>query len=124
MTLTRWPALIAALFMILGGLGPQKTPAAVQTGDSSPHRALINQYCVSCHNERLKTGGLALDTVSVENVSQNPEVWEKVVRKVRGRIMPPVGRPRPDENSYDAFASYLETSLDRAAALQPAASGG
>jgi mono/diheme cytochrome c family protein len=92
---------------------PQQTPTA------SPQRALLNQYCVGCHNDRLKTAGLALNAVSVENVDQNPEVWEKVIRKVRARSMPPVGIPRPAEASYDALASYLETSLDRVAAAKP-----
>jgi len=69
----------------------------------------------------VKSGGLALDTVDVDHVDQNAVVWEKVVRKIRARAMPPPGpgRPRPDDASYDAFLSYLETSLDRAAALSP-----
>jgi hypothetical protein len=83
------------------------------------HREVINRYCVSCHNDRLKRGGLALDTVAAHDVGQNPEVWEKVLRKVRARQMPPVGLPRPDEATYQATISSLEQSLDRAAAAQP-----
>ena len=85
----------------------------------SPQVAVINQYCLGCHNDKLKTGGLTLTTASVENVDQNPELWEKVLRKVRARYMPPIGLPRPDERSYDALVSYLETSLDREAAAKP-----
>jgi cytochrome c551/c552 len=86
---------------------------------SAAHRNVISRYCVSCHNDSLKTGGLALDTVAAREVGQNPEVWEKVVRKVRARQMPPVGMPRPDDATYEAVISYLERSLDRAAAAKP-----
>jgi mono/diheme cytochrome c family protein len=86
---------------------PQPVSAA-----SSQH-ALINQYCIACHNGKLKTAGLALDTVNLENVGQNPEVWEKVLHKVRARYMPPAGLPRPDEKTYQSLVSYLETSLDQ-----------
>jgi len=86
---------------------------------ASPQRALINQYCVGCHNAKLKTGGLVLDTVNVENTSQSPDVWEKVLHKVRARYMPPAGLPRPDEKAYDSLISYLETSLDQASAAKP-----
>ena len=60
-----------------------------------------------------------LSAADVERVSDNPEVWEKVISKLRARYMPPVGRPRPDEATYDNMVSYLETSLDRAAAANP-----
>ena len=89
----------------------QSTPASV-----SSQQALIDRYCVTCHNERLQTGGLALDTLDLSNVGEHAEIWEKAVRKVRGGIMPPIGRPRPDEAAYDGFASWLETELDQAAA--------
>ena len=82
-------------------------------------RALINQYCVTCHNDKLKTGGLVLDNVNVENVGQNPDVWEKVLHKVTSRYMPPPGVPRPDEKAYQSFVSYLETSLDQVSAAKP-----
>jgi hypothetical protein len=85
----------------------------------SPQRALINQYCAGCHNERAKTGGLALNSLDPEKPGDNPEVWEKVVRKLRARTMPPAGAPRPAESGYDALVSSLETSLDRLAAAAP-----
>ncbi len=74
----------------------------------------IKQYCTGCHNQSAKIGGLALDTIAAENVTQHPEVWEKVVRKLRARYMPPAGLPRPDERTYDALVASLETSLDSA----------
>lgn len=87
--------------------GKQDSPPSI-----SSQRALINQYCVPCHNQRAKTGGLALDNVDVLKVGDHPEVWEKVVQKLQGNLMPPQGRPRPDAAAYSGFLSYLETSLD------------
>ncbi len=92
--------------------------AAQQSGDS-PERELLDRYCVSCHNDNLRTAGLALDTMDVASVGEGAEVWEKVVRKLRAGMMPPVGRPRPDRESYVSLTSYLETELDRAAASNP-----
>src|SRR5205814_7354357 len=82
----------------------------------SPQRALLDKYCVTCHNERLKTGGLMLDKIDVEDVAGHADVFEKVVRKLRSGAMPPPGLPRPDTNG---FATWLETALDRAAAVKP-----
>ena len=79
-------------------------------------RALLDQYCVTCHNERLRTADLALDTLDVDNVGMAPQVWESVVRKLRAGAMPPLPRPRPDAATYDAFAGWLEAELDRDAA--------
>jgi mono/diheme cytochrome c family protein len=95
----------------------------LQAEPSSPHassqRALLDRYCVTCHNENLKTGGLALDKMDVEKVSDRAEVWENVVRKLRTGAMPPAGLPRPDKAAYDSLATYLETALDSAAAAKP-----
>ena len=86
---------------------------------SAPHLALVEEYCVTCHDEEEKKGGLALDLISAD-VAEHQESREKVVRKLRARQMPPVGRKeRPDEATYDATVSYLETALDRAAAAHP-----
>ena len=82
----------------------------------SPNRAFLNRYCVTCHNEKLQTAGLLLDKIDVENLTENAPTWEKVVRKLSARQMPPVGVPRPEESAYDSFATYLEIQLDRAAA--------
>src|ERR1700676_892493 len=83
--------------------------------NASPERALLDRYCVTCHNEKLKTAGLMLDKMDVEKVPENAEVWEKVVRKVRTSAMPPAGLPRPDKATYDSLATYLETTIDHAA---------
>ena len=98
--------------------GSQAQPP-VASAPQGPHVALTNRYCVSCHSDRLKTGGLALQTVAAHEVADNLEVWEKVLRKVRARQMPPIGLPRPDEAGYEAAIASLETALDRAAAAAP-----
>jgi Protein of unknown function (DUF1592)/Protein of unknown function (DUF1588)/Protein of unknown function (DUF1585)/Protein of unknown function (DUF1587)/Protein of unknown function (DUF1595)/Cytochrome C oxidase, cbb3-type, subunit III len=86
---------------------------------AAPHMALVDEYCVACHDEFEKKGNLALDSIDAD-VAKHPDVWEKVVRKLRARQMPPVGRKeRPDEATYDTTIAFLETALDRAAAHQP-----
>src|SRR5262245_25315034 len=95
-----------------GAASPQQS-TGTSAAPVGTHRAMLNQYCVGCHNQQMKTGGLALNAVDVDDVSKNPDVWEKVARKLRARAMPPAGRPRPEEGAYNAFVSYLETSLDR-----------
>ncbi len=82
-------------------------------------RATLDRYCTGCHNSTLKTGGLALDDASAGEPAAHPEIWEKVVRRLRVRSMPPAGLPRPDESTYQALIAQLETSLDRAAAAHP-----
>jgi mono/diheme cytochrome c family protein len=82
-------------------------------------RALVDEYCLSCHDSDKKKGGLALDTITADDVTRHPDVWEKVVRKLRARQMPPIGKDRPDEATYDAVVASLESTLDRAASAHP-----
>jgi mono/diheme cytochrome c family protein len=105
LTASRWALLFAAAVT---------APAAIP-----PERAVVNQYCVGCHSSKMKAGGLALDAVNADTVSQHTDVWEKVVRKLRARYMPPAGLPRPDEATYNAAVTSLEMSLDSAAAAKP-----
>ncbi len=79
----------------------------------------VQQHCVACHSSSNKAGGLALDAVSKQAIDRHPEVWERVVRQLRARQMPPVGQKRPDERSYEAVSLGLEATLDRAAAARP-----
>src|SRR5262245_9903058 len=95
---------------------PQAATSATATG---PAGDLINRYCVTCHNSRLKTAGLTLDRLDLQHVGDNAEQWEKVVTKLRTGEMPPPGRPRPDAGSYRAVAAALEHELDAAAADRP-----
>ncbi len=97
-------------------------PAAHAAGqpEASPDaRALLDQYCVACHNDRLQTAGLLLDHADVGHIGADGATWEKVVRKVRSGAMPPAGRNRPDEHVLDAFVAWLESELDREAATHP-----
>ena len=71
-------------------------------------RELVQKYCVTCHSDRAKTGGLTLESLDPENTAQHAEVWEKVVRKIRGGMMPPQGMPRPETATLEAFAATLE----------------
>jgi mono/diheme cytochrome c family protein len=98
--------------------GPTQGSAQGPT-QGSAHGVLINQYCVTCHNQRAKTGGLALDTLSLSNIPAGAETWEKVIRKVRGGQMPPAGMPRPPQAGLDALVAHLETSIDKAAFASP-----
>ncbi|MYK89309.1 MAG: hypothetical protein F4018_13775, partial [Acidobacteria bacterium] len=90
---------------------PRAVGAAPAAAAPDDHAALVQRYCVTCHNGRLRTAGLALDAVEVtaEHVAAHPELWERVVQKLRSRTMPPAGRPRPAGAAYSAFASWLET---------------
>ena len=122
----RWTTCLAASAAILVASvalragGPQQTqPLTAPSATPSPHRATLDRYCVSCHNDRVKTAGLALDGLDVSRVSGDPASWEKVVRKLRGRMMPPAGMPRPDEATYESLATGLETALDAALAARP-----
>ncbi len=101
-------------------------------GDAAAQRGLLDRYCVTCHNQaivnlpetpgesqlfaQLRDVGLTLDTENVSDVSENPALWENVVRKLRVGVMPPPENPRPDKASYDGFRAWLEAELDRAAA--------
>jgi hypothetical protein len=85
----------------------------------SPQHALINQYCVTCHNEKAKTAGLMLDKLDIDHAGEHAETWEKVVRKLRGGMMPPQGMPRPDQAKIDGLIAWLQTSLNQAAAAHP-----
>jgi hypothetical protein len=84
-----------------------------------PSKAFVDTYCATCHNQKLKTGGLALDTLDVTNVGAHAAEWEKVVVKLRAGLMPPSGVRRPQQAVIDQFTSSLEGALDRAASVDP-----
>ena len=105
---------------VWGALGVG-APAAAGQAASAPAepRQLLDRYCVACHSDRLETGGLSLETVDLTDVAGDAALWEKVVAKLRAGAMPPQPRPRPAPAAYDAFRTWLETELDRAAAARP-----
>ncbi len=90
-----------------------KAPAATPAGE------LVNKYCVSCHNQKLKTANLMLDRADSEHVANSAEVWEKAIVKLRSRAMPPAGMPHPDNATYDSVAGWLESGIDREAHVNP-----
>ena len=99
---------------------PAPAPARSTTSaDTSSPRAVIDQYCITCHNQRLRTAGLELESLNLTTPGPNAEVWEKVIAKLRAGSMPPPGRPRPDGATYHAVASSLEREIDRAWEASP-----
>ncbi len=97
--------------------GSVQPPADTTYGDAV--RPAISRYCITCHNARLKTAGLNLDAPELAAVPESAPVWEKVVKKLRTRAMPPAGTAHPDDATYEAVAAALERTLDRAAAAHP-----
>ena len=113
--------MLAAMVLVASGhllaAGPRPQAPAVHAAATEP--ALLERYCVTCHNDNLRTAGFSLESLDLGNISADAEAWEKVVLKLRAGMMPPAGRPRPDRETYDRLASFLETDLDRAAAASP-----
>src|SRR5712691_7699077 len=115
-TISIWVGLLALVGVgSLQSAKPQQ-PSTAATATPAEYRAVLNRYCVTCHNEKLKTADLMLDKIDLQNVPASAEVWEKVIRKLRGNAMPPPGLPHPDKAFYESFPAYLETTIDRAAA--------
>ncbi|MGY8813814.1 MAG: DUF1592 domain-containing protein [Gammaproteobacteria bacterium] len=85
---------------------------AQQESEHTQYSQTLNQYCVSCHNDALMTAGLSLQNMDVKNVGAGGAIWEKVLRKLRARAMPPSGMPRPADATYQSFINYLESNLD------------
>ena len=98
---------------------PPASAAAPGTMSASGARALLDRYCVTCHNARTRTADLTLDTMDLSRVGDDATTWEHVVGRLRAGAMPPTGRPRPDAATSRAFVSWLEAALDQAALVQP-----
>src|SRR4051794_38388183 len=112
----RLVALAGFLAVTCVPLGAGQAP---RTASAADHGAVVTKYCVTCHNDRAKTGGLSLEKVDIGSPVAAPDVWERVVRKVRVGMMPPQGSPQPDAEARTALVSYLTTTLDREAAAHP-----
>src|SRR5215472_15566043 len=110
-------SLLAAL--AAGSLLAAPQQAANPAQAANPNQALINRYCVTCHNQRLKTAKLELDKLDLAHLEKDALIWERAVRKLRGGMMPPPGASRPPVDAVNALATYLEDSLDKAAAANP-----
>src|SRR4051812_13462020 len=102
--------LTGALLISLNGVAftaPQSAPAA-RTSDAE--LATIKQYCATCHNDRMKAGAVSFDGLTAESIGRQNDVFEKAVRKLRGRVMPPPGARQPDAAAVDSLVGWLEDS--------------
>jgi mono/diheme cytochrome c family protein len=86
---------------------------------ASAHRETLQLYCIGCHSGPTPFAGLNLEPLDFANLEANGAIWEKLIRKLRGRQMPPAGMPRPDEATYEALVKYIETARDRVAEVKP-----
>jgi len=108
---------IAFVACTLSAAPPQaekQAPAA-----ANPNKALVDRYCVGCHNQRLKTAKLELDVLDITHPEKNALTWERAIRKLRGGMMPPPGVPKPSLVEVNSLATYLEDSLDKAGTVNP-----
>jgi hypothetical protein len=120
---------MAAVFLAIACVGtpgaqststPASATASLQRGrPDEAYRAVVTTYCLSCHNSKAKAGGLELDAINTQDVGAHWEAWEKVVRKLRARQMPPLGARRPDDASHAAALQSLESALDGLSARTP-----
>jgi mono/diheme cytochrome c family protein len=93
---------------------PVQSRATAASAEPEQFQAMIKSYCTGCHNSQLPkpAGGLALDTLNVKTAGEHPEIWEKAIRKLRGRLMPPPGARQPDQQDIDSFVEWMENTLD------------
>ncbi len=124
--MSRWRSvggLMAAWFVLVSPLSANQPasppPQASPAEQSSPLRPVLNRYCVGCHNDRLLTADLSLESMDAVHVAEGAAVWEKVIRKLRSGAMPPPRRPRPEPAVVENVLAWLETELDAAAARNP-----
>src|ERR1700733_4276668 len=101
---------IAAMGMAVV-LSAAPTPSSQDSADAQ--LATVKQYCSGCHNDKAKIGGVSFQGVTADSVAKDPELFEKAVRKLRGRVMPPPGAKQPDGKAVDSLVAWLEDSLDK-----------
>jgi hypothetical protein len=111
---------ITIVFALLGhgqaAAPPPPRTSASDATEAAKQRAILDQYCVVCHNDKLKTANFSLEKLDLTTAGEHPELWEKVVRKLRAGVMPPPGLPRPALTEYEGLRDWLETEIDRTAA--------
>ena len=116
-SMVRWLVVLVGVLTVVGRpdavRAQEAEPAVGMTAAST--REVLDEYCVRCHNDRTRVAGLALDTTDLSHVSTEAETWERVIVKLRAQTMPPAGGPRPDQATYRATASWLETEIDAVA---------
>jgi mono/diheme cytochrome c family protein len=124
MTKGSWRIPTAKGFLIVGVLlvlisasssASQTTTQTAPAAAAAPldqHREMLTTYCYTCHSTRAKMGNLALEGLDLRTPAENAQTWEKAVRKLRGRLMPPPGNPQPMQKDIDAFVAWMENTLD------------
>jgi hypothetical protein len=114
----RSPALVVFLLAIVvygrGGPAGQTAPSPAAAAYAA-QRALLEEYCIECHNDRARTANLSIQSLDISRVAEHRKEWEKIVRKLRAGMMPPPGADRPDKSTYTGFITWLENELDRTA---------
>src|SRR4029453_14856349 len=111
--------LIAALAGVFNASPVSQGAPAAQNPAAQAALGTINQYCVGCHNDRAKTGGVSFQGLTADSIGQHAELFEKAVRKLRGGVMPPPGSKQPDAAAIDSLVGWLEDSLDRGGGHTP-----
>lgn len=115
--------LVATVIILLAavsiGAGGADQSASTRISSLAVEKATIDRYCINCHSSKAKAGELALDSILSDDVAKHSETWEKAIKKLRVRMMPPPGLPRPDERTYNSLIATLETALNNAAAAHP-----
>src|SRR5215475_9690704 len=114
---------LVSMGMVLAGAALFPTTALSEENASSAaidaHRTTLQLYCMGCHSGPTPFAGLNLERLDAANLEDNGVIWEKLLRKLRNREMPPAGMPRPDPAAYDALVKYIETGRDRLAEIKP-----
>src|SRR5215831_18929027 len=110
---------VAGVAFAATALRPAAAVRKPTEANAAAQSTVINTYCITCHNDKARTGGLTLEHADLNDVPKSAETWEKVIRKVRAGMMPPAGIKRPEKATLDGFATYLETSLDESALSKP-----
>ena len=104
--MSRWLSILVVASGFTGVAGAQEQVDRLSSPESTPTQSFLERHCLECHSSEAKAGGLALDTISLDAVNQHPNVWEKVVRKLVARQMPPAKKPRPNEEAYEAGVAF------------------
>jgi len=102
------------LIAALGLIAVFNVPSASQAPSAADVQlATMKQYCTGCHSDKLKTGGASFEGITAASIAKDPDLFEKAVRKLRGRVMPPPGAKQPDGKAVDSLVAWLEESLDK-----------
>src|SRR5215475_8315427 len=110
--------LLCAGFVLQPRAAVSQRPATPPSA-AAEYRATLDQYCVTCHSDKIKKANLSLEKLDLTTVGDNSQLWEKVVRKLRAGVMPPPGMRRPALNEYEGLRDWLENEIDRKAAARP-----